>query len=282
MKNFAKLVAIFGIVTSVASAQSTSTSSIANILQTLEESPASLWVEETFRTTPSTQDQAFKNIDNWHEFYFKYKLTKNDELRIKHQFNLTYLNNQEDPELFRDGTELRYKRKNILTQDQYGVDFSAEYRYEYAHDNNRDYAKHNVRLNFDRSFTNKFVVESTLRYDIYQHVPGYNKIAAKQTRFRAYLTPIYYYNDLFNARAEIMWNQNYRTATEDFPGIDYHDKDSYLRVIPSVSWNIHKKVRADFFYEFFPIQSNDGQTLAENFNSTQNSVFGTRLVLTAF
>lgn len=271
----------------------TSTTDATSLLDTLKTSPFSLSfaaLNEVYRDDNFHPNTVASYIDA----FIGYKLTKNDDLRLWPEISVSKKESEEMVATF-ELLELRYRRKNILTEADNGVSLTGELRYAFfpdskAQDGSRRNGYVQSRFSFVKNFTEKFSTLLQLRQYVHLRRTGVNgarnpSVAGKAgeaqvTRaleYRAYLIPSYQVNDWLSTSLGFLyfsrWNQRV-----DRDSIQAQDRRMILE--PGVNVTLSDAVNFDLYIDFTPYKSNDGRKVAKDWNDS--TTVGLGLNVTAF
>lgn len=184
-----------------------------------------------------------------------------------------------------DLAEFMYRRNNILSQSENGVDLSVELKNYYILDVDR-----RERYGFDgafvpqaifkKNFTRSFITELKLRHHFYFVNNGSD--ATLQNEYRAYLTPIYVLTRNFFVMNEFKWRHKIR-GDSYFSGRTRTvepKKTDQVFIRPSMLYLVNNSLLIEGYWSTELTKSYDGQIVEDNWD--KQGVFGLSAYITAF
>lgn len=258
----------------VTSAFAAQTSTFGSLWTKLKASPASLTLS-VLADSARDADNQVRGLDFYSYLLGSWKFTPVDDIRISPEWITAYRPTQyyggstPNTQTTFSSVEFRYRRKNILTEDEHGTNLQFQIRYAYQNNHNVNDAIISNRLYFNNQLTAQVGLLNYLRLDVYQHNKDkvlFNSTRDRTSRFRYYIWPSLAINDSFSVAAylryEYAWYESQSTLA----------KTSAVQFTPSMSWSIDA-YNSLAVYAFANIAVNDdGYTLARPFNQFQDEI----------
>jgi hypothetical protein len=247
----------------------TNVSEESGMLATLRRSNIGISFANEIRST--NLENKINGFYNKLETFIGYKLSPADAFKLSAGYYVSDTNtsvakfNLESP-------SLRYKRSNILTEDQNLVTFNSEFRL-YAYSNELKISKFQTgntswRNAFSRKFTPDFKLLGELRWDEYLRTTSTPKVARRKLMVTA--DPIYTFNDSLTLTPEFSFNSQ-------VGGSGTVNKE-FIMFKPMVDYVFNKAFSGEVYWEATPMVSRDQNFIAKDF--AKNGVLGMILTYT--
>lgn len=286
MKKLILAVLALGIATQSSWAVSTSTASVSSVTRAqLKETPFGLVISSTAETAKDT-DKDIDGVEQTLDVLLSYKLTENDDLRLYPGFSIAERKGiANDAQAKYEFTELRYRRKNLLTQKTNGVDLELQLRYAAVHSARSRAAFGDsgslgqVRAVVSKDLSDKLSVSSTTRLYVMNRKSSVtvDKEGKENSNLAGMLyvdvSPAYSITD--KVAAGIYLRQRVKAFADDSRTLD-------TLVSPNAAFTVNDDVTLTAYAEFTPVKSNDGRTFAKVNQITRDSVYGLTLDVKAF
>ena len=252
-----------------------------SFLQTLKDSPLSLYTELETEADFGLTEYKGSKLDS----FLSYKLTDKDKLKSQLRLKVKSIGEDEYETTYASGSP-GYSRSKILTEEKNGVNATGQIRfYKYGESGSADGGAQ-ARLYLDKKFSEKlssagvFLAEErinpkdgkTLRYGLFEGGPSYKltkKFRLGSTLYFGHfiaedsnstdgsisLDPSYKISDKLNVSNSV-------TLYGDFSGSE--NKYSVL-LTPTVSYSMNDDLRATLEYEASALRIADGETSGRQF-----------------
>lgn len=242
------------------------TSTVGSLWTTLKDSPSSFTYSMIVDSARDDLEQV-RGLDIFHDFLVSWKLTDKDDVRIAPEWITAYRPDDYFASSPRwnnryEGTEFRYRRKSLLTEEEHGVDLTLQVRYFYNNARDNHNGVWSNRAYFNQQLTDSIGLLNYLRLDYYDE--NKNKVinnstgADRQMRFRYYFWPsISLRDDLtlgLMTRYEYVW-------VDDQVNADTAKKTNRVQFIPSLTWNATPYDTFELYVYTTFMQGDDGETI---------------------
>jgi len=254
-KTLALLVLMLGL---SAYAQENVSDGSVGILSTLKSANIGLSLSNELKSSTSkTQIDGFYNKL---EGFMTYKPTSVDTFKLGVGYNAINANvNDQTAKYNFESPSFRYKRSNILVQDNNGVKFDSEARVYYYPDymQTTKFMTGNTswRNTFTRTFTPDYKLVTELRWDEYFRTNATNKLARRRLMLTA--DPVVALSETVTLTPEVSLNST-------MAGTNTVNKE-FVVFKPMVDYAFNKSFATQAYWETTPMVSRDGKLLAKDF-----------------
>lgn len=272
MKRFFALTIVFSLFAANSFAAQTST--FGSLWTKLKASPASSFYSLVADSARDADGQV-RAVDFFHYLGTSWRFDKNNDIRVMPVWSTNYRPTQyfggatPNTKTNYEEVEFRYRRSNLLTEDEHGVSLQWQIRYQYLNAKDVNDARISNRLYFNKRLTDTVGLLNYLRSDTYQH--NSNKVLGNDTsdrtqRFRYYFWPSYSFNDSFSAafwlKYEYAWYESQSTLA----------KTSEVEIGPHVSWSIDAYNSLAFYVIGDLARNDDDSALVRPMNQIKEGI----------
>lgn len=245
----------------------------AGILSTLRASNIGLSIANEIKS--STKENKINGFYNKLETFVSYKMSSFDTFKLSAGYRVSDTNlTAANWEL--ESPSLRYKRSNILNENDNFVTFNSEARV-YVFPNSLKVAKSQSgytswRNTFSRKFTPDFNLASELRWEENLRTTSVPKVTRR--KLALLVDPTLRVNESLTLTPEVSLNS--LVNGKNAKGVRVNKE--YVMFSPKADYSFTKQFAGQVYWDSTPMVSRDQQTFAKNF--IQNGILGAVLTYT--
>jgi hypothetical protein len=223
---------------------------------------------DAYSESVRNSSNSLQDLKTWADLNAYYMLTPNDRLTVRNTFKhqSALVNNQ----FTYEAVELHYRRKNILSQEDFGVNVQADLRAKYTVDaaireGYQNYGGVHGRLYVQRQMTNQLSLSGKARYDFffrYKATPeSYDKL------FLLDASADYAFND--------QWTASLFTEYTNLIPVDVSPNKVALKIEPGVKYSFSGSTYLKAYSGIVPVKNNDNEGWRDD--SFNKAYFGLNL-----